>query len=204
RWLAPLLLLPGPLTGAVAWWQGLYLGDWYPIFMLPGWAALAAAGVAWPFAAAKHPVTRTAGLTTAVAVLVGFTLLTAPARQALRDRSLQPRREAVLLTGRSLDPNAALDQDLLTASFHVPADYYDPITREIKTTSDLLSLMREADRERRPLFVNIGARGLASRKRAELLGLVERRELFEPVAVLHGFEPRLSRHVYRYVGAERP
>jgi len=204
RWLAPLLLLPGPLTGALAWWQGLYLWEWYLIFMLPGWAALAATGVTWPLAAAKHPLARTAGLATAVSVLVGFTLLTGPPRQALRDHSLQPRREAVLLTGRSLDPHAALEQDVLTASFHVPADHYDPMTREITTTSDLLALMREADRERRPLFVNIGWRGLASRTRAELLGLVERPELFEPVAVLHGFEPRLSRHVYRYVGAERP
>ncbi|MGI9431848.1 MAG: hypothetical protein ACR2PQ_06530, partial [Myxococcota bacterium] len=204
RWIAPLLLLPGPLTVALAWWQGLHLSEWTVVFMLPGWAALAAAGVTWPFAATKHPAGRTAGLATAVAVLVGFTLLTAPARQALRDRSLQPRREAVLLTGRSLDPKAALDQDVLTASFHVPADQYDPITRSVTTTSDLLTLMREADRERRPLFVNIGGRGLASQRRAELLGLVERRELFEPVAVLHGFEPRLSRHVYRYVGAERP
>jgi hypothetical protein len=139
-----------------------------------------------------------------VGLLTAFTLLTAPARQALRDRSLQPRREAVLLTGRSLDPHVAATQETMTASFHVPADHYDPYTRSVDTTSDLLALMREADRAGRPLYVNIGWRTLASRRRAELLGLVERPELFEPIAVLHGFEPRLTRHVYRYVGAERP
>jgi hypothetical protein len=207
RWLAPLLLLPGPLTGMLAWVQGLYLWEWYLIFMLPGWAALAAAGLTWPLAAAapgRRPLLRAGAIAAVVGVLCGFTLLTAPARQALRDRSLQPRRESVLLTERSLEPSVAARQEILTASFHVPADHYDPNTRAVRTTSDLLALMREADRERRPLYVNIGWRALASRRRTELLGLVERPEMFAPVAVLHGFEPRLSRHVYRYVGEPRP
>jgi hypothetical protein len=203
RWLAPLLLLPGPVTGALAWVQGLYLWEWYLIFMLPGWAILAAAGITWPLAAAERPFRRAGAIALIVSVLVGFTLLTAPARQALRNRSLQPRREAVLLTGRALDPAAALEQDVLTASFHIPADHYDPTTRSIATIPEMLALMRKADRERRPLYVNIGWRDLANRRRTDLLGLVERPELFEVVAVLHGFEPRLSRHVYRYVGADR-
>ena len=203
RWLAPLLLLPGPVTGALAWVQGLYLWEWYLIFMLPGWAILAAAGITWPLSAAERPFRRAGAIALIVSVLVGFTLLTAPARQALRNRSLQPRREAVLLTGRALDPAAALEQDVLTASFHVPADHYDPTTRSIATIPEMLALMRKADRERRPLYVNIGWRDLANRRRTDLLGLVERPELFEVVAVLHGFEPRLSRHVYRYVGADR-
>ena len=204
RWLAPLLLLPGPLTAAVAWAAGLYLWEWYLIFMLPGWAGLAAAGLTWPAAGARRPIVRAVAWLAIAATLVGFLLLTAPARQALRDRSLQPRRESVLLTGRALDPREAARQELLTASFHVPADHYDPYTREVATTSDLLALMRESDRTRRPLFVNIGWRALASRRRTELLGLVEHPDLFAPVAVLHGFEPRLSRHVYRYLGGGEP
>jgi hypothetical protein len=202
RWLAPLLLLPGPLTALVAWAQDLYLWEWYLIFMLPGWAALLAVGLSWPLEVARRPASRWAIGGALLALLAGFSLLVAPARQALRDRSLQPRRESVELTGRPLDPTSRTADRVLTASFHIPPDLYDPRVVDVRKTPDLLALMRQADREQRPLYVNIGWRELAGKRRSELLGIVERPQLFELVALLHGFEPRLSRHVYRYVGAE--
>lgn len=203
--LAVLFLLPGPLVHALAAARGTWLHSWYLAFALPGLVALAAAGLEGMaqrlVALAPHraaPALR-AGL--ALGLLAGFAALTAPMHAAMHDRSFTVQREAVLLTRPSLDPNAPANRRILTASIVDVPEYYDPRCATLRDTAGLRALMRRADTEGLALFVNTGRLGLARRRAPELVALLERPELFEPLGTLHGLVPRLTRHVFRYRGA---
>ena len=58
----------------------------------------------------------------------------------------------------------------------------------------------EADRTGRELYVNFARPSLARKNCPELLEMAERKDLFEPVGTLYGFEPRGLMRVYRYRG----
>jgi hypothetical protein len=132
--------------------------------------------------------------------LGAFAVMSQPARSALRAGSLQPMRESVLLTRPGLDPNDPANARVLTASIQREPAYYDPRVVRVTRPRELERLMARADAEGLPLFVNYGRPQLARKRVPELVEMVERADLFEPVAVLHGFEPRGERRVYRYLG----
>ena len=77
---------------------------------------------------------------------------------------------------------------------------YVSMTVQCADYRDLLALLEEADRTGRQLYVSAGRPWLGRRNFAELLEMVEREDLFEPVNTLYGFEPRGLIHVYRYRG----
>jgi hypothetical protein len=104
------------------------------------------------------------------------------------------------MTRPSLDPFAEENLDILTVGWQRVPDYYDPNIREISSQQELLSLLDEADRTGRELYVNYGRTNLARRRYPDLVDLVEREDLFEPVARFYGFEPRGLIRVYRYRG----
>jgi hypothetical protein len=200
RILGLVLLLPGPLTWVVAWSLGVHLRHWYLLFMLPAWAALLAVGATWPLASRRWAL-RAVGGATIVALMIAFAFAGAPARNALRERSLQPRRESVAWTRPSLDPRAPSQKEVLTASFSVSPEFYDPHVEEVRNTKELRELMQRADREGTPLYVNVGGIAVARRLPPGLLELVSREDLFKEDAVFPGFVPMDTRHVYRYLGA---
>jgi hypothetical protein len=198
RALALLLLLPGPLTWLAAALGGVHLWwESYLIFVLPAWGALAALGASWPLSA-PHPVARRGGLLLVVAALGAFAAAGEPVRRYERDHPVQPYRDSVALTRSETDPLSPAQAGVLTASFFEPPDTYDPHVVRIRKLDELESLMARADRERLPLFVNIGWPRQAARKRPELMALVEDPERFERVAELLGLTPRFTRRVYRY------
>ena len=81
-----------------------------------------------------------------------------------------------------------------------PDYYYDPRARRVRTLAELEAAMVEADRREVPLFVSSGSRRGARGEEAEVMGVLERRDLFEPVGSLYGFDRRGEFHVYRYLG----
>jgi hypothetical protein len=198
------LLLPGPVTYVYASSQGIHLHEWYLIFMLPGWVALVALALSWPLDAAVRTSTRGMATALVLAVLCAFVVATATPRHVLRTRSLQPRRDSVEVTRPNPDPLAPGQERILTASFREAASLYDPRVQLIHTRPELLALMEQAGREERPLFVNIGWISRARRRHPELMQVVTDTDLFEEVALLHAFEPKLSRAVYRYRGPGAP
>ena len=203
RPLLPILLLPGPLTWLAAWLSRMYLWEWYLLFMLPTWGALFALGVSWPMRA-PLPGARAAGAALCALVLVAFAVASEPMRAFQRAHPIQPRRESVLLTRAELDPLAPSQRGVLTASFFVAPDTYDPNVVHLDEPADLDALMARADREGLPLYVNIGWADHATRREPELVGRVRQEDLFELVAELPGLKPRFTRLVYRYRGGPGP
>ncbi len=199
--IACVLVLPAPLTLVGVALRETLIHEWYVIFALPSVAILVCTGADAVFAGVRPP--RLAGSLSATllaALLAGHAVLTAPVRHALRTRSVQPTREAVLLTRPHLDPHSRENREILTVSWARTPFYYDPNVRKIGTAEQLHQLMAEADRSGRPLYVNVGRPHQAIKRHPDLKALVERRDLFEPVATLYGFEPRGHMEIHRYRG----
>jgi hypothetical protein len=133
-----------------------------------------------------------------LAYLGGYAWLSRDVRSSLRSVAIQQTREAVLMTRPSLDPFAEENRDILTVSWRTAPLYYDAHVHKISERGQLLALLDEADRTGRELYVNYGRPWLARKKYPELVEMVEREDLFEPVATLYGFEPRGMMRVYRY------
>lgn len=198
--LALVFVLPGPLTYAMGVIQEANLYIWYLVFVLPSLALLVGLGLT---TLAPPRVAR--GALTAVVVLafVGAHLwLTEPARTALLERSFKPGRESVLLTRPMIDPAAPANEKIVTAHYRdfTPL-YYDPGMLQIESAERLRRLMRHVDEEGLELYMNFGRRRRVGKREPEMLALIENPEFFEKVAVLHGFAPPWTRHVFRYRGS---
>lgn len=193
------LLLPGPAMILLAIRGGDFLNPWYLLFALPLLLALVAIGLDLVFI--LLPAGRAQHVGTALVMLLWLGLhgfISQPARQALRSTSLEPIRESVLLTRPTLDPFDPANDAILTASFERAPDYYDPRVLVVERPRELRALMRRADAEGKALFVNYGRPKLARKRHPRLVEMTERREWFEPVAILPGFEPRGVRIILHY------
>ncbi|MDJ0789998.1 MAG: glycosyltransferase family 39 protein [Myxococcota bacterium] len=191
------LLLPGPILVGFAVSQGSFLNHWYLLFALPGLAIFLATGLTLP-ARWEGTAPRAVAFGLCALWLAGFVAFTTPAREALRGGSLQPMRESVAITRPLRDPNAPENERILTVAIQRPPDYYDPRVEWVLRPEALYALMRRADAEGLPLWVNTGRPGLARKRVPELVALIEDADLFTPVARLPGFEPRGVRLLYRY------
>ena len=80
-------------------------------------------------------------------------------------------------------------------SLEVRPNYYDPLARVARNERELRAAMADADARGVSLFVHLGRPHDVARKSLEL---VRSPAHFEPVAVLQGFEPRLTRTMLRY------
>jgi hypothetical protein len=198
-WVSLLLLVPGPLAWYVGYLRGQPMLPWYLVFVLSLFAALVGLGATSALRWVRPPVLSAALTVTVCAVyLAGLVTWTAEARNALRSRSFQPYKESVLLTRGTLDPFAPGQDEILTVSFSDPPDYYDPRVGFFETIVEFVAWLERADRENRPLYVTLGRVPKATKHHPELMALVEREDLFERVAFLYGFEPKMSRQIYLY------
>lgn len=192
RFLTAVFLVAGPIMVAMASLQQTYLYEWYVSFMMPGLAALAAAGVLW---FARGGMSR---VVLAVGTLAVFAAVSAPARAFLVAKPVQSIRESVLLTRPSLDPADPRNRDILTAATVGAPEIYDPLVVQAKTLDDYRRLMVEADRRGVPLYINNGFALALRVKRPDIVALLDDDRVFEHVARLHAIEEMLDRDVHRY------
>jgi hypothetical protein len=199
RWIPLLLIVPGPLLWYVAYLRGYQMWPWYLVFALPSFAALIGLGAtAVPRWIRPPALAATLGVAVCAVYLAGLAVWTEAPRSALRARSLQPYKEAVLLVRGTLDPFDPRQDEIITVSFSDAPDYYDPRVHIVETTKQLLDWLARADRQGLPLYVINGRLQKAAHLQPELTALVERKDLFESVALLPGFEPWMSQKIYRY------
>lgn len=200
RWLVVVFLLPGLTVFAFAVAQGQYLFEWYLSFLLPGFAALVAAGIlktGW--AVRRRSNFARAPLVCALVALLGFVLLTWQSRAFLLSRPAQSYRESVLLTRPVLDPNAPENHGILTASSMLTPVIYDPRVRKAHSLDDYAVLMHEAEDKSQPFFINNGFPDILKDMNPEIDALLSDPQVFTLVARLPAVEPLLDRVVYRYV-----
>lgn len=191
-------LIPPLITFFFARSRGHLIYESYVIFALPGTVALAACGIA-AIAGLLAPGPSRFLLRAALAVIpvAGFAAFTENTRTWLRDNPVQPLEESALLTRGTLNPERA-DRTILTASFSIPPYLYDPLCIRLETTASMVELMRLAERENRPLFLNIGMPWAAREFSPGMWSMANNPSLFEQVAHLRGIDPGLDRILFRY------
>jgi hypothetical protein len=195
---ATVLLVPALLMYLEARSSGKFLFEWYLIFFLPGVCAVVAAG--WFDLAPKSAALwwRIIVGLGAVGLAGGFFLWTAPQRDALMAHSIQPYREAVLLTRPSLDPNAEGQTAIDTAFFHAGPLVYDPRIVPVRSLDELKTLARRAESKDRELFLNIAFPVTAKSAAPDLYDFVENSGWFEEVATVKGINAEMDMWVLRY------
>jgi len=202
--LLAVLLLPAPLIILGTHLRDSMIYHRHVIFALPSLAILLGAGLESCFAWLRSPRTRAAATSVAMlACLGGYLWLSRDVHAALRTHPIQPNREVALTTRPSLDPFAPENREILTASWQGALfGHYDPNLRPISDRAQLSALLEEADRTGREFYIAYARPWLSRGEYRELVNMVKREDLFEPVATFYGFEPRGLIHVYRYRGRE--
>lgn len=192
-------LIPGPLLVLLAKARGTYLHEWYIAFMVPGLVAVAAIGMV-TLVSGFHlvPALRWVSISLVLLIIAGYAVFTAPTRERLITRSVEPFRESVEMTRRTLNPNAPENQRIITASSLMFPLIYDPLVRKAFTIEAFKALMREADSRNVPLFVNNGFILGVKDRYPEVHDFLEDKRYFECLATLHGTEPMFDRTVYKY------
>lgn len=194
------LLTAAPLGFLQAKLSGNLLYVWYLIYALPAAAAFIGAAFDRP-RPTKRPWLPRSGPASVLAALVflfAYGVATSGQRGLLRTRPIEPQRESVLATRPSLDPNDPRNLHVLTAEIVFTVPTYDPRAVPVKDVDTLESLMRQADIEGRPLFVNFGGEGWARHVFPEVVARVQDPGRFERTARLYGLDAQNTRLVYRY------
>ncbi|MGC2580051.1 MAG: glycosyltransferase family 39 protein [Terrimicrobiaceae bacterium] len=191
------LLIPGVLVYIISRSKNHYLYEWYLLFTLSGFVGLAALGLDW-LAGITSRAHRMAPPVLAGLAIVTFFVVTQPQRRWLVTHSLQPMREAVLLTRPSLDPYDPRQSSIITLSVTGVPWSYDPNIIVVSRPDQLVHFLRKADREGQTLYVNFANAWTASATAPELFGMIENEGLFERTAQIQGFDPTLTTFVRRY------
>jgi hypothetical protein len=188
-----------PITFTIAFLKKFLLYENYVIYSLPGVIVCAAAGLTLVASLlARLSGKQTVGVIFAGCLLVGYFLYTNSFRQWLVGNPLQQIRESVIYSRGTLDPAAAEQKNVRTASFCIPPYLYDAHLERLDSAGDFIAALQRSDKEGAPLFVNIGMPWAAREYSPQMWGLFNNRDLFEEPLHLRGFEPSLDRLVAKY------
>ena len=195
--LAVTILASPLLTIAFARFRGMFIYENYIIFVLPGLVALVALGI-WTVAERfrRLPAGRLLVPAAATVLVLGYFSVTFSVRQWLVRNPLQQIPESVLACRGTLDPKD--DAGILTASFCIPPYLYDGHMVRTDSVAEFIEVMRRADRENKPLWVNIGMPWAAEQYNPGMWALFNTPELFADHRTFRGWDPGLDRIVARY------
>ena len=162
----------------------LFINEWYCSSLFPAllhWSRLVSI--------LRRLIRSRAGKVAAVfpVLVVGaYGAWSAPQRNFLMTRSLQPNRESVLLTRPSLDPDDPRQKDILTATFYGPPEPYDPNIIAFRNAVELGELVRKADAEGKAMYVNLGYLTTVEGEHQNKYQLLRDAGLFEDLGILPG------------------
>lgn len=199
-WLAAVLLVvPAVAVYLMAKKNGNYLYEWYLIFALPGvcaCVALALDGAARLLERVR--IARRAAAPALVLAVLGFGLLTQPARGWLLTHPLQPTKDTILAIRPSLDPKDPRQDGILTASLGTHFESYDPNILSAKDVDTVTLIARDADRTGRPFFIVTGNDLAVAIDYPELRAFLQDPRHFELVEVKRGYDPTLTQTIRKY------
>ena len=202
-WLVIALALPYGLMLTHSVIAGGRVYQWYAIPMLPTFIIALAMGIESLPARIRDVRLRTlAGFGTLALFLAFYAAFSSGITGALRERSVGPLRESVAATRPVLNPNLPEIGEVLTAQFCMGTPGYDPTAYFFKTDDPeaFRALMARADRESKPLFVNIALPKLAEQGWPGVMRLVNDPTLFETSGPLWGLQAPSTRFLFRYRG----
>jgi hypothetical protein len=199
--LVTVLLLYAPLAWAACALAGTRLFPRFLVLALPALLVpVGAGGEALAAVLRARGAPRGLAALLVLALLAPWVVLGETPRAALRARSLAPEREAVLVARPHLDPTDPRNAHVVTLAPYDWSGFYDPLGFEVRSVEDFQARLAEARRRGQEVFVIWDKDRLARRHRAEVMALVDRPDLFEPVADLPGFQRAWTRHVRRWIG----
>lgn len=182
--------------------QRIFIWEWYVIFALPFVAMFWGLGTSsiarWlGRLPPRHP--WMVPLSTA-ALLFVYVLATQPVRAWQAQHPKTPHRESVLATranpGDYLSPE---NLHIITANVGTnPSLVYDPSLFLVKNPAELLLLCRQADRQGRPLMINLGHINTMEGDHARELALLQDRRLFTTNKMFGGADLLWNRYVFYY------
>ena len=190
------VLVPPLLTFGFSSHRGHLIYPVYVIYALPGLIAFAAVGMTLLWRIRNHPAVRVSGFAFVFALVAAYAIATQPIRHWLRTNPLQPLRDSVEISSGA--DYWARPANALSASFCIPPYLYDPQVRRLSSAGELITLMQRADREQRPLVLNIGMPWAAKAYSPQMWDIFNHGDLFENRRHLRGFDPGLDRIVAVY------
>lgn len=188
-----------PITFTVAFFKKFLLYENYVIYSLPGVIVCAAAGLTLVASLlAKLSGKQTVGWIFTGSLLLGYFVFTNSFRRWLVENPLQQIRESVIYSRGTLDPAAAEQKNIRTASFCIPPYLYDAHMERLDSAGGFIAALQRSDEDGIPLFVNIGMPWAAREYSPQMWTLFNNQDLFEEPVHLRGFEPSLDRLVAKY------
>lgn len=181
---AALFLLQSSLTGS-------FVYAWYLFPALTGIVLLASGLMLLPV-----PV-RTAGL---ILLALPWAAGTLPAVRLLRAHPVEQMREGTKLTRAISLPSDPRIDGVMTIDILMTTRGYDPAVLPLPADNpdQFKACLREADLQKKPLFVHFGSPGFAGQARPQVMALIRDPALFEEIATLPGMDGPYTRQVFRY------
>lgn len=181
--------------------QRIFIWEWYVIFALPFVAMFWGLGAAWLAGLLGRIPPRLPWMAplagTALVLLYAFT--THPVRAWKSTHAKTPHRESTQLTrANASDYKSAENKRILTFSIANPSTAYDPNLIVLRNPAELVLLCRQADRENRPLYGNLGHMHVMRDKHPRELALLQDRKLFGSSTKIGGADAGWDRFVYIY------
>ncbi len=193
------LLLAPLLAGLHAWWRNFPVFEWYFVYgilAICGFAAVALVGLGERLAALGG--VRALTLLPAGAAILGFGILSHPVRDWHLRHPLQQIRESVASTRPIAAPLDASQDGIITVGFVIAPHVYDAQVIIAKSPEKFFNLLRRADAENKPLYVNVGHPWTANRECPVQWAAIHDTSLFEPPVMFRGLDSGLDRVVAKY------
>lgn len=200
NFVATCTLVISPLLAVLhAYSRNLPIFEWYLIYGILGVCAFLSLGAdalgTW---ISKFTPTRHIAPFPCVGLVVVYFAFSQPIRAWHLQHPIEPTRESVLSTRASLKPNDPRQADTITLSFVNPPNAYDAHVIVARSPESFFELLRKADAEEKPLYVNIGHAWASAHECPVQWAAVNDPNLFEDPLIFRGLDSSLDRFVYRY------
>ena len=197
-WLLP-LLMPVPLTCLQSVLKGTLLYPWYAVGFLPPFLIVISVG--WCFAMDQWIPPRWTGwwrLLIGVIPLGVFALQTSGQRQRYQDHSVEPLAESVRTYRKTVNAGDLGLQEVVSIGVMHYTRLYDPATIEVRDAAEILSILKQADADGKPVVVNAANLGLAEQAFGPMMALLHDRRLFSEPEIHPGLQPVCTRYIWRH------
>lgn len=197
---AATLLFPGFVGFFVAKMLNQWLFEWYLIYLLPGLVAGVAVGVdSLGNRLAARSRAPWLPLLPALALIAAYAVFSHPFRAWYCTNPLEPVKEAALAIRGTLEPNDPRHKNTLTGALPGKAWYYDPHATHLKSAAQLIELMRQADKENKPLYIMAAHPWAVAFNQPDSWRVFNEAGLFTDYQTFIGYDDTHNRVIARYV-----
>ncbi len=191
RVVVAVFLLAGPLAVVHSIVGQRLLFTWYLLFLVPGVCAFLAVSVE---GVTKQVLSCWLRVGLYAASLVGFALIVSDQLAVIACHPKEDFRKVVEIMRGEVDITGEAPSNTILGFSFTEAGIYDPHGVTIWSDRDVIRLMEQADREGRPLRIAYAHRAISLERRADIMKLLDNRDLFHEIAIVPGLEEQQFTH----------